>query len=368
MKLNRQKKQNNKKSTLKIKKYIVNFYITITTIIMCFLVGEIITRVIYKDKITMFPRYHTDAKYGEYRIRKIRPNMTFWQRSRDGSWKFTINKQGFRSNYDFSYKKSPKMLRVIVLGDSQTQGIEVRQNYTYSAVIEKYLNAHGYKSEVFNTGVSGFSTAEELIFIENEGIKYKPDFVVLGFYANDLEDNVKTNIFVLKNNELRVTKKEYIPGVKIQNIIYNIPLIKWLGQNSYFYSILFNTVWDNFKKLLYKKEKYELITNYAIPIGKITNYQISLAAKLLELMYTFCKSNDIKFIILDIPTFQGSSFPPSLYQIAKNSCDIFIDSTSVLNDYLDVAEIHVPHGQRHISEFTHILIGVIVAKSIISNL
>jgi len=368
MKINKKIKQNKKQSSSKIKKYLINLLIFAATTIICFFFCEIVTRVFFKDKIVLFPRYQTDAKYGEYRIRKIRPNLNFKHTSKDGSWKFTINKQGFRSNYDFSYKKNPNTLRIIALGDSHTQGFEVRQDFTYSAVIEKHLNKHGYKSEVFNTGISGFSTAEELVFLENEGVKYRPDFVVLGFYANDLEDNIKANIFVLNDNELIVNKKEHIPGVRIQNIIYKIPLTKWLSANSYFYSLLFNTTWDNIKKLLYRVKKDELVTEYAIPVEKINDYQISLEGKLLERMYTFCKSNNIKLIILDIPTLRDSSFPLSLYQIAKNNCDIFITSDSVLNDYFDVAEIHLPYGHRHISEFTHILLGVTIAKSIIDNL
>lgn len=368
MKINKINNKKNKKSRSKIKNYLINLLLFTVTCFICFFVFEIVIRVFFKDKIVLYPRYHTEAIYGEYRIRKIRPNLKYRHASKEGSWKFTTNKQGFRSNYNFSYEKKQNTLRIITLGDSMTQGFEAHQDYTYSSVIEKYLNNHGYKSEVFNTGIAGFSTDEELIFLENEGIKYKPDFVVLGFYKNDLEDNVKANIFVLNNNKLIVQKKEHIPGVRIQNIVYKIPLVKWLSENSYFYSLLFNTVWNHFKKKLYRNKKDELVTEYAIPVGKINDYHISLATKLLERMFTFCKSNDIKLIILDIPTLQGSSFPPKLYQIAKNNCDIFIDSASVLNDYLDVAEIHLSHGQRHISEFTHILLGVTIAKRIIANL
>jgi len=88
----------------------------------------------------------------------------------------------------------------------------------------------GYEAEVINAGVSGFITAEKLVFLENEGIKYKPDVVVLGFFANDYEDNIRACIFELKENgELMIRKKEYIPGVRIHNIIYFLPFTKWFG-------------------------------------------------------------------------------------------------------------------------------------------
>ena len=67
------------------------------------------------------------------------------------------------------------------MGVSNTQGFEVRQEHTFSAVSERYLRREGTSAEVINAGVSGFSTAEALVLLENEGINDKPDVVVLGF-------------------------------------------------------------------------------------------------------------------------------------------------------------------------------------------
>jgi len=352
----------------KIRKYFINVIISISTIIICFCICEAIGRIFLKENILLYPRYHTRARYGSYVIRKLKPNFEFHHKSYFGSWKFITNKQGFRSYYDFNYRKKPGYIRVIVLGDSNTLGFEVRQDYTYSAVLERYLNNHGFRAEVFNTGISGFGTAEQIIYLENEGIKYNPDFVVLGFFINDLKDNIKANIFALYNERLILRNKHYIPGVKIQDFIYKIPLLRWLSENSYFYSLFFNYGWEIFKSLKYRKNKDKLRTEYAISVGKIDEYQILLETRLLERMYAFCKSNDIKLIILDIPSLEGSSFPSELLPIAKHNCDIFINSNSILNDYIGIANIHVPHGQHHISEFTHIILGVNIAKRIINNL
>ncbi len=45
-----------------------------------------------------------------------------------------------------------------------------RQYFIYQ-VYEKYLNDNRVNAEVINTGISGFSTAEELVYLKNEGIK-----------------------------------------------------------------------------------------------------------------------------------------------------------------------------------------------------
>ena len=152
---------------------------------------ELAVRTVYKSANVLYPRYHTDYRYGPYTIRGIRPNSQFWHTSVDGPWKFVTNNRGFRDTRNFGYAKPAGALRVLVLGDSQTQGYEARQEATYSAALERYLARKGILAQVLNAGVSGFSTAEELVFLENEGYRYQPDVVVLGFYANDFEDNLR---------------------------------------------------------------------------------------------------------------------------------------------------------------------------------
>ena len=59
-------------------------------------------------------------------------------------------------------------------------------------------------AEVLNTGVSGFSTAEELAYLENEGLRYSPDVIVVGFFANDYSDNARADLYRLVDGNLIV--------------------------------------------------------------------------------------------------------------------------------------------------------------------
>jgi lysophospholipase L1-like esterase len=99
-------------------------------------------------------------------------------------------------------EKPSGVFRVIALGDSTTEGFEVAQNDTYTAVLERYLKKYGVNAEVFNAGISGFGTAEELLYLENEGIKYNPDAVVLGFFGNDFDDKARSDLFRIQDGEL----------------------------------------------------------------------------------------------------------------------------------------------------------------------
>ncbi|MGH9895535.1 MAG: GDSL-type esterase/lipase family protein, partial [bacterium] len=211
-----------------MRRNLVNLLVVALACALSLALGEVVVRALYKEQTVLFPRYHTDFRYGQYTLRGIRPDSEFWHTSADGSWRFVTNDRGFRDVRRFTYAKPAGTLRVLSLGDSQTQGYEVRQEATFSAVLERYLSGRGLKAEVLNAGVSGFSTAEELAFLENEGYKYEPDVVVLGFYANDFEDNLRAGLFTQERGQLVERKYEHIPGVRIQNVIYGVPGVRWL--------------------------------------------------------------------------------------------------------------------------------------------
>jgi hypothetical protein len=63
-------------------------------------------------------------------------------------------------------------------------------------------------------------------------------------------------------------------------------------------------------------------------------------------------------------TFFGRSIPSHLLAEFKRSSDVLIRSEEVLSQYRNLAEFHVPHGQRHISELSHMLLGAAIAHAI----
>ena len=332
------------------------------------LVGEVIVRVALKDgeRSVLYPRYQTDYHYGPYTLRGIRPHSDFWHTSVDGSWEFVTNNRGFRDTRDFPYAKPAGTLRVLALGDSHTQGYEVRQDATFSAVLERYLRSNGVRAEVLNSGVSGFSTAEELAFLENEGYRYQPDVVVLAFYANDFEDNLKADLFGLDQGRLVERKHEHLPGVRIQNVIYSVPALRWLSENSYFYSLLLNNVWEYFKANLARRAH---ATEYAIATESASNYEMDLALALIERMQRFCRSHGMRLIVVDIPGKQkayrfADSLPPAAQRALQTQQIEYVSSHALFADYEGAVPLHVPHGHEHISELTHAAIGVELGRRI----
>lgn len=363
------KSSSNIKNTLK--DFLGCFSIFSISIIIGLGIGEVIIRLMYKKDMVLFPRYHTDVMYGDFKIRRIRPNMTFTHTSFDGTFHFKTNNKGFRSNKGIDYKKPPREIRVIALGDSHTQGYEVNQDETFSSVAESMLNKSDLKSTVINTGVSGFSTAEELILLENEGYKYKPDYVVVALFSNDFEDNIRSDLFELRNGALVVKNHEYIPGVSIQNKLYKYGIFRWLGEKSYLYGYTFNTVWDFFKK---QNQKAASIKDTELAIGATSNtkYSEELMEKLISRFHGYCKAQGIKLIILDIPQLDpvvsvSSSIPKNMLSHIKQSCDTLYNYDNMINDYKKNSLIHVKHGHRHISSETHKMLGQKISEYILSD-
>jgi lysophospholipase L1-like esterase len=116
-----------------------------------------------------------------------------------------INSDGFRDE-EYSIEKPPNTVRIIALGDSFTFGWGVNLSDTYVKVLERKLNEMNATAnfQVMNFGVPGYNTLEEIEFLKQKGLKYKPDIVLLGYAAGDLHNNtkIKTGEFPKKASEI----------------------------------------------------------------------------------------------------------------------------------------------------------------------
>ncbi|HJQ14248.1 MAG TPA: hypothetical protein VJ830_05810 [Anaerolineales bacterium] len=100
-----------------------------------------------------------------------------------------INSHGLRGP-EPTYAKSSGTYRILNLGDSVVMGWGVREEDTYGQQLESLLNEAGssdLRFEVINAGVPGWSLENALSFLEEEGLNYDPDLVVLDVtIANDI--------------------------------------------------------------------------------------------------------------------------------------------------------------------------------------
>jgi lysophospholipase L1-like esterase len=136
------------------------------------------------------------------------------------------NSRGLRDR-EHAETKPAGVQRIVVLGDSFMWGYGVENEEMFSTVLERCLP----NTETINFGVNGYSTVQELVRLENEGFRYAPDWIVLMFSDNDLEDN-----FDDKDGGRPVARLDDAGILHIENrpvrCPWKSPATQWLRQNS----------------------------------------------------------------------------------------------------------------------------------------
>lgn len=97
------------------------------------------------------------------------------------------NKHGFRGK-GVSRVKEPGTLRVMGLGDSYAFGWGVGDDETYLSLVEDSLNRcfNGSKRvEALNLGVFGYNAWMEVSLLEQAGLAFEPDVVLIQYNLND---------------------------------------------------------------------------------------------------------------------------------------------------------------------------------------
>lgn len=101
---------------------------------------------------------------------------------------YQTNSAGFRDR-ERSLSKPPGVYRIALLGDSTLVGNGVRDmKRVFGSLLEARLNAgERARVEVLNLGVGGYHTVQEVALLEDRGLAYAPDLVILGVTMNDLD-------------------------------------------------------------------------------------------------------------------------------------------------------------------------------------
>src|SRR5271167_1127886 len=127
-----------------------------------------------------------------------------------GKGKFVnTNSKGLRGTTEYEYARTPGKERILVLGDSFTFGTDVSDDETYSHDLESALP----NTEVLNLGVQGYGQDQMLLYLKEEGVKYHPDIVILGFAFMDTYRNL-WKFFAFAKPKFDMTPN----GLKLTNV------------------------------------------------------------------------------------------------------------------------------------------------------
>jgi lysophospholipase L1-like esterase len=118
------------------------------------------------------------------------PNLVSEYRREEFRAAVRINSLGFRDG-EFAIPKPPGTFRILALGDSFTEGLQVHDGETFTARMTTALSTPQRPVEVLNLGVSGYGTADALALLRVYGPRLEPDLVLLFVcLANDVANNV----------------------------------------------------------------------------------------------------------------------------------------------------------------------------------
>src|SRR4030095_5421807 len=96
-----------------------------------------------------------------------------------------LNSKGMRGP-EVADAKAPDTKRILFIGDSFTLGYTVDDADNWVRVCERELRGAGVRVEALNAGSEGYSHDQELVYLEEDGVKLKPDVVVFAPYLNDV--------------------------------------------------------------------------------------------------------------------------------------------------------------------------------------
>lgn len=107
------------------------------------------------------------------------PNSRFQQ----GRIVNQYNSVGFRGE-DHAIENLSGTTRIVVIGDSVTEGYGVEWSDVFASSVQASL---GSRYEVISLGMGGLNAPQEVHILEEVGLWYAPDYVVLNFVLNDCD-------------------------------------------------------------------------------------------------------------------------------------------------------------------------------------
>lgn len=112
---------------------------------------------------------------GERRF-KMRPGASVVVPERYGDIRYSFNREGYR---DVDHAPvAPGQRRIVWLGDSVSFGLGVDQDRTFVSLLQK-------EWPVVNLAIFAYHAGNHLDALREDGLKHRPDLVVVQFYMND---------------------------------------------------------------------------------------------------------------------------------------------------------------------------------------
>ena len=216
-----------------------------------------------------------DERLGHFHV----PGFDGWIKAPEFTTRVTINPQGLRDRRR-EYAKPAGTYRILLLGDSFVEAVQVEQPEGIAEQLEGVLNWESARPvDVINAGVAAYGTGQEYLLLDQIGERYQPDLVVLLFFVgNDLTNN--NYRLELWESDLRLALKPYfdVTADGALRLIHGPPPAPREGLRYFMrdHSLLFNVVETGVYNKLgqnYPREQLEAIGGLRTPLTGLYDTQ-----------------------------------------------------------------------------------------------
>lgn len=224
---------------------------------------------------------------------------------------------------EYPQKKSPEVVRIMVFGDSITQGAGyVPFDKTYHEILEKRINENStINYEVWNCGVRKYNTLQEFLYFKHYFSQYDPDIVILGYLELNDYDSPK----ILRDKDLSIKEDCYIAMVP-----------------------KFMPIPDDWHRLLSRSHSYKIINMFTYtmlgnffpekypPIvfkNTVSLKHVDLNRQALKDFKSFCDQKNIKFLLTVFPLLINQPFEDRDQWIYNISNTIDVEAIYLLPIY-----------------------------------
>ena len=250
---------------LKTKKILLAFVFFIVSMVLTFSIFEGYFRYVYDES----------------------DGLGFLQVNKRWQERHVVYNNYFKRDRDFKVEKPVGAIRIGVLGDSITFGAGIANTEDrFSNILQKRLEENGFNAEVYNLGVPGLDSHEEIKLYQD--LSYLNfDIVVWQYFLNDIQPQDKSE-----------------PAEIISQDAYANDFMRWLTENSTFFDFLY----------------WRFSSKYAKTYDKLGNHYLSMYSnedtfknheQELSRFITGLKEENKKIIVIIFPFMEllGPNYP-----------------------------------------------------------
>jgi hypothetical protein len=210
----------------------------------------------------------------------------------------SFNSGGMRDR-EHARVKPPGVFRILVLGDSFMEALQVPFEQSFPSLLERELaRATGRRVEVVNASVSGWGTDDELQYLTTYGLDWNADLVLVAVTLhNDISDNLRERFHTIQDGAL-VRK----PGADAGFWQYKIVELKgYLATHSHAFQLLSRARWSREMR----REAGQLGSHVATLFNPATDPSIgrgmALTEMLLARMQTLTSARGTRLMLVLLP-------------------------------------------------------------------